>query len=401
MKISTLVPRLTAPLLMRGDGFPSFGATVRWPPQEVVQDTPKGASHSETSRWDTLRPYTSLMKPGCYNHASQSLETMCQDALNSRVLFIGEQHHQAKVLSAQIQVLYNILTMAKDSQKKVHVVFEHWSLLDQPELSGMNFSSRVRDVEHKEGTSEQGNVPTTDRRTSEGFHHDHYWPLACLTRELGGSVWGGFPPREWAKVVARGQADGIQKPGSSHLEHGERLMEVRKLDIERYELSLAKMENDAEKVIPPMPLAYYSAIKNVSWAHRTYLKSMFSPEERPEVPVQARYERCPPVEDQGFVAAQALKDSFFAHSIAHLLSSDEQCVVVAICGVGHCEWSFGAPERVQQMTSLKPYVIISKPADSGFWPAIEEVSSHFHISDHDDQWQRQQADTIFLYEWVE
>lgn len=123
------------------------------------------------------------------------------------------------------------------------------------------------------------------------------------------------------------------------------------------------------------------------------MKNMFRPDKRPEIPSEAN--EFPPKETKGFLAAQALKDTFLAHSMASILGKDADNIVVAVAGLGHCEWGYGAPERLKGMTGIEPYIIMTKPEDSGYWKALpnpEPLAS---------QWKDKQADVIVLYEWVD
>lgn len=536
-RLIALIPRLTAPLIVRGDGLPSFGTTVQWPgdegkdacegnqpcdgregratnaaaPKPTARTGKCGDTSPRSGRSSTLtregsppsdlRPYTSVL-PSARRNPEEShstvpspLQAMCAAATAHRAIFFGEQHHQPKVLSAQMQVLYHVMSEAARKGKTVHVVFEQWSLADQPELAGHVGGAKASGERPspqsthssagssggaiwevpKEGSGETtaqsgspGQVRAPPGRTSEGFNSDHYMMLVQLVREMNGHVWGGFPPRDWAKMLAHGKErsnasaeaeenasindelnDGLESVrGKMEWPTDQEKMElqpsvlerIQNSDIQRYERTLAALGGAAHQVIPPLPAAQYSQVTNVGWAHRAYLRGMFAPDERPSVHADVHKQVQPPEEHAGFLPAQALKDTFFAHTVSTLLARDEDCIVVAICGAGHCEWSLGAPERVRypardenalsadyqgdelnkarQTPSLRPFIFLSKPDDAGFWPARHvdagdlqdsiatptspATSQQPGASPHaDDQWMRKQADAILLYEWMD
>ncbi|PWN37672.1 uncharacterized protein FA14DRAFT_17410 [Meira miltonrushii] len=397
-RIASMIARLTPPVIVQGDILPSFGRICRTNHEGKAEETIP-FSQANTS----LKDLAPIHNP--------TLEKIVNSALKQdRVIFFGEQHHQPKVLSSQLQVIHQIWHSARkraeeDSkpEPKLHIVFEQWSLEDQPFLHKIN---KAQTEEASELFSKSEEV------TSEGFSFNHYALLIKLAREMGANVWGGFPPRTWARIIARGgsvEGDHAEKPSKdSHVAFDE----IQKLDQERFEASLSALnlaEKDAETkqlLIPPLSTEQYKQIGQVSWAHRTYLKGMFAPDKRPLIPSEATAGQDNPLERVGFTPAQALKDTFFAHTISTILERDPNNIVIAICGLGHCEWRFGAPERLRG--NAQPYIIVSKPNDSGFWPenTVEntEHDSNSTPSSHQqkgEEWQRKQADAILLYDWVD
>lgn len=288
-----------------------------------------------------------------------------------RAIMIGEQHHQAKVLSSQLQILYQLF-QACEKPSKVHVVFEHWSLADQPYLNDLN-SQNVDEFDPR---------TIQEDSTSEGFSASHYLTIAKLIRELGGTVWGGFPPRSWARLVSKSDTCAFE--------------EIQKLDQERYTFH-GGLNQENSQIIPPLGLKDYSLVENISWQHRTYLKSMFRPDIRPRILPETQGP--PPLEKHGFLAAQALKDTFLAHTMSTLLKKDPEIVVVGIAGLGHCEWGYGGPERVKSLTGLDSFLVMTKPEDAGHWNAFSKTQSAKESSASD--WNDRQADVIVLYEWVD
>jgi hypothetical protein len=357
-RITSVIPRLTAPQVIKGETLPVFSQICRL----------ERGGNSPSS--EAPRQFHELLEEG----EVDGFEAICTDARSKRLVFLGEQHQQPKVLSAQMQVLYRLLKDRPETEK-VHVVFEQWSLSDQPFLDRLN---RTSDVEEIGKVIAEVESDQQDARTSEGFFLSHYAMLLRLVREMHGHVWAGFPPREWARLVAKGDGDVFGA--------------VQQLDANRY----TETKDLCDDCIPPMPKASYDSAANVSWAHRSYLKGMFSPDRRPHIPEQALVDKSPgpAAEHSGFTVAQALKDSFFAHTINTLLRRESSSVVIGVCGLGHCEWSFGAPERV---AGVEPYIIITKPVDSPVWPITDKT----HEQRLSTEWHRRQADAILLYEWID
>lgn len=355
-----MIPRLTAPKIIKADGLPSFGSIC----------TINGDARNTD---DSSIPLSSI------NNVI-SLSALFDSTFNSgttsvpRAIFLGEQHHQPKVLSAQLQIIHQLFQSCKEP-KKVHVVLEHWSLIDQPAFNHIN-------SQNADELDTQALIANEDS-TSEGFSASHYLTIVKLVRELGGKIWAGFPPRPWAKLVSKAVSDDV-------------FDQVKALDQERYSSHGGK---DATDIITPLSDADYKYIAMINWPHRTYLKSMFNPDERPRLPTDD-IEKDPPLEKRGFTAAQALKDTFFAHVISEILNADEDNIVLAIAGLGHCEWGFGAPERVRSMTNINPFLIMTKPDDASYWTAQTSPSDPASIL-QSPQWHVRQADAIVLYEWVD
>lgn len=369
--LASIIAKLTAPLIINTETFPSFatichhhiGSGARWEEKQegVGQEVPEryGAVTSQLSL-ASLFP-TAVPPP--------------------RAIFLGEQHHQPKVLSAQLQILHQLFQSCQGSNRKIHVVLEQWSLTDQAQLNELNRGRLDAWPSSK--------LDGKDATTSEGFQASHYLPIVKLVLELGGTVWAGFPPRDWARMVFKAEECAFA--------------EVQQLDWQRY-ATVAEdgMQSD---YIPPLPISEYSHVENVSWPHRTYLKSMFHPDQRPQLSIED-VQSPPPLEKAGFLAAQALKDTFLAHTMSNLLARDRDNIVVAITGVGHCEWGFGAPNRLKRMSGLDSFLVMTKPEDAGHWPRCpphHHEQSPLPRQSEDDQasWNAKQADAIVVYEWVE
>lgn len=353
-----MMPRLTPPRMIRGTALPTFKQVC----QPAGSETQKEEGQEEPVSYSTLSDEITL--PLLFNASERGNEEV------PRAIFLGEQHHQPKVLSSQLQILHRLFQLCKEP-KKIHIVMEHWSMADQPYLNQLNTQSG----EAFDPRSD------TEESTSEGFNMAHYLTIVKLVRELGGSVWGGFPPRSWAKMISK-SSDCVFE-------------QVQQLDQERYNAHGGSSSTHPTSLIPPLTLSDYHYVENISWPHRVYLKSMFRPDKRPDVPHDAKTD--PPKEKSGFLAAQALKDTFLAHTMATILKRDPGNIVVAVAGLGHCEWGYGAPERLREMAGLESYIIMTKPDDGGYWSALPDAKMEPTSS-----WgSNKQADVVVLYEWVD
>jgi uncharacterized iron-regulated protein len=357
-----MIPRLTPPKIVKTGSLPSYHQIC-----SLQSETPLDEGEGSPSQFSDLSEDSSL--------------SSLFDNLSSRAVFIGEQHHQPKVLSAQLQIIHQLFQKVQDSSK-VHVVFEQWSLLDQPYLNEINRQESSTFDIGKNSNSEQDS-------TSEGFSASHYLNIVKLVRELGGTVWGGFPPRPWASMINKAS---VEEGGTSIYQ------EVQRLDQERYLSTPA--ESRQETITPPLSIENYKYVESISWPHRTYLKSMFNPDKRPLVPAEFNLHTSPPIEKKGFLAAQCVKDTFLAHTMANILEKDPKNFVIAIAGLGHCEWSFGAPERLKSMTSIDPFIIMTKPDDSTYWSSLPDAKQSSDLVSN-PEWKRRQADAIAVYEWVD
>lgn len=336
-------------------------------------------------------------------------------ALPPRLVFFGEQHHQPAVLRAQIQSLSALADACKASHvpHQLHLVLEQFALPDQPLLDAFSAAT----------LSGSDLVHEYSRTSDEGFNVPHYLPLLLLARERGAKIWAGFPPRAWARQMVR---QGWQ--------------DVQANEEERVNAQASTLPSRNALQVPLFQA--WDSVRHLSAAHKSYINSLMHPDQAPsypesdpgapdnalagEEPHQPPSSRTlvPPVQDSGFLPAQTLKDAFLAHTVAHILrhgdgepSSDApkqiRDVVLVICGAGHCEYGFGAPERVQadlrqsdplqndasqnglrqddhcqnqsqsqgsatpsswshELHHLNPLLIISKPHDSGLWLGTTE-----------------------------
>ncbi|UZJ57400.1 hypothetical protein CBS101457_006720 [Exobasidium rhododendri] len=339
------------------DSLPTYGQICRAASEPQQQGEEPVCYSSMTNEMNLTSLFSASTSPPCSK---------------ARAIFVGEQHHQPKVLAAQLQIIYQLFEACKEPNR-IHVVFEQWSLLDQPYLNRIN--RQEADLLDLRANSEE--------RTSEGFDVNHYLPLVKLVRELGGTVWAGFPPRSWASLISKA-------------EDGSAFEKVQQFDKERY--TAHKVDSvDGKDIVPPLSVSDYRYVENISWPHRSYLKSMFRPDERPQSVAESQHTD-PPKEDRGFLAAQAVKDTFLAHTMTSILAEDPLNIVVAVAGLGHCEWGFGAPERVKEMSGVDSYLIMTKADDAGYWTAAPASASEKPANISSD---RRQADAIILYNWVD
>ncbi len=339
-----------------------------------------------------------------------------------RLVFFGEQHHQPQVMRAQLQTLHALHQQCQLASNKadssspiyrVHLVLEHFSVLDQEMLTSFSHG--------KLGPDEL--AETYQTKSEEAFHIGHYMPLLMLAKELKVPIWGGFPPRSWARQVFRDGVDGVKDDEQRRVESVDtgRASQEEPAPVQQAIHSKATLR-------PPLFTAW-SAVTKISAAHRSYLSGLMRPDLPPRFPQLPDAKSDPTttdvlrqspiyptwllkphnIETKGFGPAQALKDSYLAHVTAWILrgaqpdnsdTSGEEVhsrteaadigrpvvnVALVVCGLGHCEYGFGAPERVVQLLSrqdasssdasstLLPYIIASKPLDSGIWLGYEHA----------------------------
>ena len=453
-----------------------------------------------------------------------------------RLVFFGEQHHQPEVMRAQLQTLHALHQQCQFSSSprittdgnsaseqaettcaqkpasartpvyRLHLVLEHFSVLDQDMLNSFS--------QGKLGPDEL--AETYQAQSEESFHIGQYMPLLMLAKELNVPIWGGFPPRQWARQVFRDGVDDV-KPDE----------ERRVGAATQTKASLTQGEEDRPAPPRTAPRSFiqsplftsWNSVTNISTAHRSYLSGLMRPDLPPRFPQLPASEaedskqqssiteesnceatRHSPIyptwllkpnniETKGFGPAQALKDSYLAHITAWILrgalqevtavnklpddsssnaveasthssqqplppaageSSDAGQpivhVVLVVCGLGHCEYGFGAPERVVQLLSQQDapsshslipmtYIIASKPLDSGIWLGYEHplqsVTSEQATTDDgavtqahpvteepqtvepkevtrdavkqwlSGPWDRKMADAVLLYNWID
>lgn len=418
-----------------------------------------------------------------------------------RLVFFGEQHHQPQVMRAQLQTLLALHEQCQQASQsrpahgssppiyRLHLILEQFSVLDQHMLNSFSLDQL--------GPDEL--AETYHAHSQEAFQIGHYMPLLMLAKELRVPIWGGFPPRSWARQVFRDGIDSVKAD------------EERRVNLAKsFKAATPESTQHLPPTIPiptvvPRPPLFtsWSAVTKIGAAHRSYLSGLMRPDMPPRFPQlpspsnetwdadnTAHLSIYPTwllkphiIETKGFGPAQALKDSYLAHVTAWILcgactdvptpddpngqpagaQSDSSSlnstssraetdvsgrpivnITLVICGLGHCEYGFGAPERVVELLSqrgtpsssddtapLLPYIIASKPLDSGIWLGHEHQSqpstsddaiSNARISPAAgeifqlepsqstrasvdrwlaDPWGRKLADAIVMYDWID
>ncbi|KAF6767038.1 protein of unknown function DUF399 [Kalmanozyma brasiliensis GHG001] len=353
-------------------------------------------------------------------------------------------------------------------------------------------------------------------QSEESFKIGHYMPLLMLAKELQVPIWGGFPPRDWARQVFRNGVDSIKEQEAQRASGREtEKSSSSPPDLSSEDQQRTTKQRQTSDLILKSPLfTSWSAVTKIGSAHRSYLSGLFRPDlppRFPELPPEPATSGEAParstghsdthspmyptwllkphnIETKGFGPAQALKDSYLAHVTTWILrgaqseaslidrqevqltaSLDESTpndstvsqaelpsttaddsdrpiinVALVVCGLGHAEYGFGAPERVVQLLSehnassdqslaaLLPYIIASKPLDSGIWLGYEyqspdtkpqdvtaetshppsEVTQAETLSPANnsteavqrwlnDPWGRKMADAVLLYDWID
>ncbi|PWY99363.1 hypothetical protein BCV70DRAFT_162733 [Testicularia cyperi] len=462
------------------------------------------AQHPAYVEWSQILPMPSTLLSS-FGELFQRHQSHCglvSDGPSSlspppRLTFFGEQHHQPHVMRAQLQVLHDLhaqCLLASDEpdarversnarpRYRLHLILEQFSVLDQGMLSAFS-QGRF---------SPQQLADAYVSESEEGFHIGHYMPLLMLARELDVPIWGGFPPRSWARSVFRDGVDSIMASEKARAAHQPSSVPVRAGSGRKDEPKTVRGTSGS-----PLFTAW-SSVSKISAAHRSYLSSLMRPDMPPRFPavpglpmsalpnLSATPSSVQPssassalyptwllnpflFESKGFAPAQALKDTYLAHVTAWILrgagqqntfaidgdaqtnhgpSQDRPVVNVAlvVCGLGHCEYGFGAPERVldilQQSSDgeattladsteeerILPYIIASKPLDSGIWlgyehaleqekieetcnskkmdkptaPVISSVDSAQNVDKwRNDPWSRKMADAVVLYDWID
>ncbi|SPO30082.1 uncharacterized protein UTRI_05921 [Ustilago trichophora] len=549
MSIARFIPRFSKPRLLTSD-IPTYRHsfslpvdeskvastqadqphnTDQQPPSEPSEDASQPASASYVE-WSKLLPLPSNLLGSFQdifgpqrNVATSSTQNRLdeqQDSIGThptkhsaspppRLIFFGEQHHQPQVMRAQLQTLHALhqqcqlaSTSHSHSQARpsstqspiyrLHLILEHFSVLDQNMLNSFSNGNL--------GPDEL--AETYQSQSEESFHIGHYMPLLMLAKELQVPIWGGFPPRSWARHVFR---EGVE---SVKIDEEKRVSRDSPLASASQQKEFTSQQSKAVTTPYRSPLfTSWNAVTKISAAHRSYLSGLMRPDLPPRFPqlpdtLASQLSgstsedpdddtiRHPPIyptwllkphniETKGFGPAQALKDSYLAHVTAwilrgarpdasniqdtspasstpaatsqHLAASpaieagenDRPIVNVAlvVCGLGHCEYGFGAPERVVQLLShqddssdgsatLLPYIIASKPLDSGVWlgyeHSLQPTSTQSNCTDMPtstqpedkpleptltcadavqrwltDPWGRKMADAVLLYDWID
>ena len=240
-----------------------------------------------------------------------------------RCIIFGEQHHQPGVLKAQLQLLHALAS--PPFGYRVTLLMEHFNLLQQPLLH--SFAA----------TGDPGPLQTEYAKSREGFriHEGGYLPLLQLARELdnvNSEAIAGFPPRGWART--------IMQQGKQGIIANEEIQKAGVLDgIENWQG--LQVSND----------------------HNAYIRSSISGN-KPVLDLNAR--------QGGLNAAQAFKDTVMAWKADQLIRSQDTTgehkdILLVVCGSGHCEFDFGATERITACERDELLLLVCKPDDGAYW----------------------------------
>lgn len=253
----------------------------------------------------------------------------------TRCIFFGEQHHQPRVLAAQLSLITALATPPLNY--RVTILMEHFNLAQQDLLAA--FASDGDAQALRDGYE----------KSREGFRltPDGYLPLLQLARELDNvesEVRAGFPPREWARLVMRGGENAIK--ADEHIASTGLLAEFN----DRWPDLLVSPE------------------------HSSYIQSMIKGGIKPAAGPEAK--------QGGLNAAQAFKDSVLAWKADQVLNGFQRTadgqsphtknILVVISGAGHCEYRFGAPERLRSCAPEEALLLVTKPDDGTYWAPPKE-----------------------------
>ncbi|PWN51419.1 hypothetical protein IE53DRAFT_386217 [Violaceomyces palustris] len=425
------------------DGVPDAAENARAEVEEVEWSSISTSDSPDHESFETLFFHHPNPDGRCRNGSSSGVVRPGQGDRMPRLIFFGEQHHQRQVLRAQLQSLHSLSKLCarfsslEDRQSthdaketfphdqgrpdpcnreppqppcegahrgggrgpiyKLHLVLEHFSISDQPMLDAFS-SNRLSPSRLEEAYS---------NFSREGFRLSHYMPLLLLARELDVPIWGGFPPREWARKAFKEGVGHVKK-----MEH-DRVSKISRATKVVGDGDGSKLEERRERLDNGLQLPLFKSWPLITFLHpayRSYLSWLMRPDMPPRLPEpeeagSATDDACREVNSEvahiypnwllmnrsspqtkGFEPAQALKDSFLAHVTHWILRGggnasaskaggkggggnatsnlvgrgDEgdpneegereiKNVVLVICGLGHCEYGFGSPERVSEM----------------------------------------------------
>ena len=280
-----------------------------------------------------------------------------------RCLIFGEQHHQPRVIAAQLQLLH---CLATKHDTRVTLLMEHFNLQHAAALRAFA------------DTGDAEALCAEYAQSSEGFRLTQagYLPLLNLVRQLPNvrsEIVPGFPPREWARLVMRGGKEAIL---ADEVVKSSGLLD----DFDRWDDLLISRE------------------------HAAYIRASISGQ-RPDLSEDG------PVKQGGLNAAQAFKDSVMAWRADQILESQGKArgadtkpsrdVLVVICGSGHCEYGFGVTERIKACSRDKIGLVVTKPSDGGFWEAQGGRRESLSEGHAEQSGGRPLADAVIVYEAVD
>ena len=279
-----------------------------------------------------------------------SIEAVVAAHATARCFIVGEQHHQPRVLLAQLAVL-DALSRRPST---LHVVLEMFNVLQADMLE--RFGASYRDGEAKEDEAAAGERLVSDYDTdgSETFQLEHYLPLLYLARSRGVKLHGGFPPRRWARTVSKEGVDAAKRQAADEGYPA----------FDRWEDLRTSPE------------------------HQAYIRSLI----RGQPPVVEPAKPDQPI--GGLPAAQASKDAVCAFVVDGILA-DPSATVLVITGSGHVEYGYAIVERVRSVERSQQCVIVAAAEDQPVWRGERWGEA---LSGTDG---RAIADAVFLYDAID
>ena len=266
---------------------------------------------------------------------------------STKIVAIGEHHHQPAVLNLQLQLLDWL--SSRHPQETVLVV-EYFNLTHAKLLA--DFDSRKIDLPE---------LASIYAESGENFDVvGHLAPLLLLAREKNLPIIPGFPPRAWTREFLQ--------------------------DRERV---LARLK---EKFSYDRPED--TRVKH--FAHEAYLESLLSGDAPRETIPEGEVRK-----GARILPAQLLKDAVMAWAIDQQVARGKKVIVLA--GVGHLEYRFGVIERVREARSEEVMLIVCKSkSESELWLHEERAHAAEKLQNHkqttvDD---RAIADAVYLYDAV-
>lgn len=315
----------------------------------------------------------------CATRAKTGWERIAAAIASSRLIFVGETHHQSDVIAFERAV---VLEAAK-SASSLRVVFEHFAIDQQSSLD--SFFDGTTSWEKLLGDYSEG---------AEGFDLPSYRPVfdALVERRGEGKedvdvrALAGFIPRGTAREYAAssGNAEALAFLLKRDEGKGFVLPEAPHLDPSAFcgpLPGLGASWGDAAAAAPPLinwPTTDRSAL-DASSAHKAFFLSLLSGMDLPTSEAEARevfgggetnnsgsgsgpssLSPIDPRRPSRILPAQIIKDlsaaSVTAKAAASAASSasvgSSSSKVVVLCGKGHCEFGFGIPERAVALSAL-------------------------------------------------
>lgn len=356
--MARLLSRLSAISVKTGAALPLFS----WSLQPVPASDNNIAPHSKET------PFADAIASAGTQDFRSVISTQVYEA-GKNVFFMGEHHEQPRVLAAQLTILDELVKIGRTIGRPVVLVTEQFNILQQGMLSRFgavaernNADASEEETSHvgdKEGAEKLMEEHTGDE-LNEGFNLAHYMPLLLLARECRVKISGGFPPRSWARVVSK---EGIAAMRAQNKDH------LQMTGFDRWD--------DLE----------------CSPQHAAHIQSMIKGE-APRLASGTCDSSAVDIE-KGLYPAQAFKDAVLAFTIDEKVrESKGEVLVLVVTGSGHCEYGFGAPERLRMTDKEQACIITCKSnEESTIWKGPDWGQTR----KEDDRFI---ADAVLLYDQV-